>query len=235
MKAILTEKKEIAKGTLMVEFELLEQGVEFKPGQYFMLELIKPPYTDEKGNKRMFSIINSPNEKDVIIIATRLSDSAFKISLNALPTGKEVMIDNIAGTFTLPNDKKIPLVFIAGGIGITPFISMLRYVNEEKLNYKITLLYSNRNKESTAFFKELEEIARKNKNIKIIFTMVEDANWQGESRMIDAKLLKEYFPETNKNIYMTAGPSGMVKAVADTLRKLGVDSENILIDNFAGY
>ena len=145
------------------------------------------------------------------------------------------MIDNIAGTFTLPKEKKIPLVFIAGGIGITPFISMLRYINEQKLNYKITLLYSNRNKESTAFFKELEEIARKNKNIRIILTMVEDPEWQGETRMIDAKLLKDYFPETNRNIYMIAGPPGMVKAVADVLRKLGVDSENILLDNFAGY
>ena len=86
MKAVLIDKKEIAKGTLMAEFELLEPRSDFKPGQFFMLELINPPYKDEKGNKRFFSIVNSPNEKDVIIMATRLSDSAFKTSLGAMPT-----------------------------------------------------------------------------------------------------------------------------------------------------
>lgn len=235
MKAILIDKKEIAKGTLMVEFELLEGRVDFKPGQFFMLELLNPPYADEKSNKRMFSIVNSPSEKDVIIMATRLTDSAFKVSLNALPTGAEVIIDSIAGTFTLPKETKTPLVFIAGGIGITPFMSMLRFVNEKKLDYKIILLYSNRNKESTAFFNELEGIAIKNKNIKIIFTMNDDANWHGESRMIDSQFIKDHVHEPHSHTYMISGPPAMVQATIKALKSVGADEENIMTDSFVGY
>lgn len=235
MKAILTYKKEIAKGTLMAEFELLEGKIDFKPGQFFTLELINPSYNDEKGNKRMFSIVNSPSEKEVIIMATRLSDSAFKVSLNSLTTGTEVIIDNIAGAFTLPKGTKTPLVFIAGGIGITPFMSMLRFVNEKKLNYKITLLYSNKNKESTAFFNELEEIARKNKNIKVIFTMIDDSSWNGENRIIDPKLIKDYVHNPHSNTYMISGPPAMVQAAIKALKAAGADEENIMTDSFVGY
>jgi ferredoxin-NADP reductase len=235
MKAILTSKKEIAKGTLMVEFELLEGKVDFKPGQFFMLELLNPPYNDEKGNKRMFSIVNSPNEKDVIIMATRLSDSAFKTSLKFLPTGAEVMIDNIAGTFNMPKDKKVPVVLIAGGIGITPFISMLRYISEQKLNYKITLLYSNTDKKSTAFYDELKATEQKNKNLKVVFTMINDPEWQGENRMIDPQFIKDYVHNPHSRTYMVSGPPAMVQAVVKVLKAVGADDENIITDNFAGY
>jgi ferredoxin-NADP reductase len=235
MKAILTYKKEIAEGILMAEFELLEHEVEFKTGQFFTLELLNPPYTDEKGNKRMFSIVNSPNENDVIIIATKLSDSAFKISLKALPTGAEVLIDNIAGAFNLPKDKRVPVVFIAGGIGITPFMSMLRYVNEEKLQYDLTLLYSNNDKKSTAFYDELKAMEQKNNNLKVVFTMTKDPEWQGESRMIDSQFIKNYIQSPHSNIYMVSGPPIMVQASINVLKSFGVDDDNIMTDNFIGY
>jgi ferredoxin-NADP reductase len=235
MKAVISDKKEIAKGTLMVELEILGDEVEFKPGQFFMLELINPPYNDDKGSKRYFSIVNSPRKKGILVMVTRLSDSAFKKSLNELAIGTEVYVDNIAGNFTLPNDKKKPLVFIAGGVGITPFMSMLRYVNEEELDYEITLIYSNRNNESTAFFEELKEIGEKNKNIKVIFTMTDDANWNGDKRRIDAQFIKDYINNGNEYAFMTAGPPPMVKAVVEALEAAGVDENNIITENFAGY
>jgi len=235
MKAIISNKKEIAKGTLMIELEIIEEAVSFKPGQFFMLELINPPYHDEKGNKRYFSIVNSPNEKDVLVMATRLSDSAFKRSLNELPVGTTVEIDHIAGLFTLPKEKTASLVFIAGGIGITPFMSMLRYIAEEKLDYNVTVFYSNREKASTAFYDELQELGKRMKNIKVVFTMTNDPDWHGESRMLDVKFIKDYFPEPDKNIYMVAGPPPMVKGVVETLKAARVDEENIITDNFVGY
>ena len=235
MKAIIINKKEIAKGTLSVELEIIEENVSFKPGQFFMLELMNPPYRDEKGNRRYFSIVNSPNEKDVLAMTTRLSDSAFKRSLKEMPVGTTVEIDHIAGLFTLPKERVTPLVFIAGGIGITPFISMLRYIEEEKLDYKVTVFYSNREKSSTAFYDELQELAKKMKNIKVVFIMTNDPDWQGERRMIDVKFIKDYFPEPDRNIYMVAGPPPMVKGVAATLKAARVDEENIITENFAGY
>jgi ferredoxin-NADP reductase len=237
MKAIISDKNEITKGTLMVELDLLGQAFSFKPGQFFLLRLINAPYNDSKGIQRYFSIVNSPNEKGVIIFATRISASAFKQSLNELPVGTEVDIDNIAGNFTLPEDKSRQLVFIAGGIGITPFMSMLRFVKEEKLDYeyKITLLYSNRDAESTAFFDELQGISKRNRNIKVVFMITQDANWKGESRRINAQSIKDYVPEPSSSTYMIAGPPPMVSAVVEALKAAGVTSENIITENFAGY
>jgi len=235
MKAIISDKKEIAKGTLLVELELLGERVDFKPGQFFKLELVNPSYTDEKGNARLFSIVNSPNQKDVLVMATRLTDSAFKKSLNELPIGKEAVIENIMGNFTLPNDNKRPLILIAGGIGITPFMSMLNYVTEQKLDYKITLIYSNRDKGSTAFYGELQELANKNKNIKIILTMTQDPEWKGENRRVDAQLIKDYIKDLNSSTFMTAGPPQMVTAVVSALKEAGVDEKSIIIENFGGY
>lgn len=234
MLAVLKSKKEIAKGTLSVVFQLTE-NIDFKPGQYFFIDLINPPYSDAKGNKRHFSFVNSPNEKLIIEMSTRLTDSAFKKSLNEMEIGEKVEIGGIDGRFLLPESKDQPIVFIAGGIGITPFISMLRYVKEEKLDYKITLLYSNRDKSSTAFFNELKELQNKIQNFKLVFSMTDDTNWKEEKRMIDGELIKNYISDFNKAIYMIAGPPPMVEAVGKTLKMLGVKKNNIIIENFFGY
>jgi len=235
MKARIKSKEEIAKGTLLVQFDLQGQKIKFKPGQFFVINLINPPYNDEKGIKRVFSIVNSPKQKGILTLATRLSDSAFKKSLNELPVGAEVEIESIAGNFTLPKNKSRPLVFISGGIGITPFISMLRYVKEQKLDYRITLMYSNRNKESTAFFDELQETGKKARNAKVVFTMTGDPAWKGENRMINAQFIKDYITEPNKSTYMIAGPPQMVTAIVGELKAAGVDDKNIITENFAGY
>jgi ferredoxin-NADP reductase len=236
MKAIINEKKEIAKGTLMIEFELLGQKISFKPGQFFFVKLINPPYNDDKGEQRHFSFVNSPNEKGVITLATRLGESAFKKSLNELRVGTEVEIDNIMGEFILPEDKTNQLVFIAGGIGITPFMSMLRYVKEEKLDYKVTLLYSNRNKESTAFFDELKKMSREmKKSFKLVMSMTDDAEWDGEKRRIDAQFIKDHVLDYADGVFMTAGPPGMVQAITGVLEELKIKKENIITENFSGY
>lgn len=234
MIAKIKDKKEVAEGTLQVSFQL-PQDVQFKAGQYMFVTLINPPYTDEKGNRRQFSINNSPNQKNILTMTTRLTDSAVKRSLKELPIGTEVGIGPIAGVFTLPEDISKPLVLIAGGIGITPFMSMLSYIKEEKLSYKITLLYSNRNQASTAYLKELQELATLIPNFKLILTMTEDNGWTGERRKIDSHFIKEYFPNVNDNLYMVVGPPMMVEAIEKALLEAGVKSENIKKENFTGY
>ena len=154
MKAKIKERKEIASGTLLVVFDLLGVSLEFKPGQFFFVELIDPPEKDEKGARRQFSFVNSPSENGVITMATRQTDSAFKRSLAVMPLGSEVEVGDIGGGgFTLPDEENRPLVLVAGGIGITPFISMTRYVAEAGLKHHISLLYSNRDRQSTAFLR----------------------------------------------------------------------------------
>src|SRR3990167_7938920 len=226
MNAKIIDKKEIAEGNLQVTFTTSEPFT-FKPGQYTSVRIA--------NSTKHFSIVNSPDEKGIISIATRLRDSDFKNSLQKLAIGAQIELGPISGSFILPQDISKPLVFIAGGIGITPYISMLRYVTEQKLPYKITLLYSNRDQSSAVYIEELQNFKFQISNFKLILTMTEDPAWPGEKRKIDAGFIKEYFPALNENLYFVVGPPPMVEAVQKALLEAGVGIENITIENFTGY
>jgi len=148
VRARVKEKREVAKGTLLVLFDLLGEEVDFIPGQYFWVTLPDPPYEDARGPRRHFSIVTSPNERGVLGFCTRLRDSAFKRSLVELPVGADAEVEEPKGSFLLPQETDQPYVFIAGGIGITVFRSMLRYIAEENLPHRVTLIYSNRDRDS---------------------------------------------------------------------------------------
>src|SRR5215218_5286803 len=208
--AQIKEKREVAKGTLLVVFDLLGQEVDFLPGQYFWVTLLDPPYDDEKGPRRHITAVTSPNEKGVLGLATRLRDSAFKRSLAELPLGAEVEVEPPKGSFALPDDTSRPFVFVAGGIGITVFRSMLRYIREQGLPYRVTLIYSNRDRASTAFLDELRELERALPAFRLILTMTQDPGWDGEGRKVDANLVKEYLgDDLSEYTFMVAGPPGM--------------------------
>ena len=235
MKAKIIDKKEIAKGTLWVKYDLLGKKIDFKPGQFFYIDLIKPPYNDLKGSHRHFTIVNSPDENGIIEMTTRIRESAFKKSLFELPIGSEVEIQGPDGNFILPDDTSTPLVFITGGIGITPIISMLRFIQKNKLLYKVTILYSNNDEKSTAFLEELQSCAKENPKINIVLIMTEEPDFQGEHRLIDIQFIKEYVPDWQSAIFMLSGPPGMVKAIFNELKKLGVDKKKIKLEEFIGY
>jgi ferredoxin-NADP reductase len=236
MQAQIKEKTDVAKGTLMVVFDLLGREVDFIPGQYFWVELPESGYNDERGLRRHISIVTSPNERGVLGLATRVRDSAFKRTLAELPVGAEVDVEDPKGDFHLPEDTSKEYVFIAGGIGITIFRSMLKYIAEENLPYRITLLYSNRDRESTAFFDELEERERQIEGLKVVFTMTEDPDWDGETRRIDGDFLREQLGSNlGSHTYIVSGPPAMVNGVADLLEGEGVPEEQVHRSRFAGY
>jgi ferredoxin-NADP reductase len=236
MQAQIKEKTDVAKGTLMVVFDLLGREVDFIPGQYFWVELPESGYNDERGLRRHISIVTSPNERGVLGLATRVRDSAFKRTLAELPVGAEVDVEDPKGDFHLPEDTSKEYVFIAGGIGITIFRSMLKYIAEENLPYRITLLYSNRDRESTAFFDELEERERQIEGLKVVFTMTEDPDWDGETRRIDGDFLREQLgSDLGSHTYIVSGPPAMVNGVADLLEGEGVPEEQVHRSRFAGY
>ena len=246
----------------MVTFKL-EEEVNFKSGQYIFVTLPKLLYPDERGAKRQFSINNAPSLKNQIIISTRLSESGFKKTLNELPLKSVVELGPIAGAFVLPDNTSRPLVLIAGGIGITPYMSMLRHIQKNNLSYNITLVYSNRNQASTAFLDELQLMATQLSNFKLVLTMTEDLSWNGEKRIVDTQFIKDYFPlgneptslgdeptslgdeptslgdeptsDVNAQFYMVVGPPKMVEAVKKSLLDAGVIEDNIKIENFTGY
>jgi len=235
MRATIKQKTIIAENTLDVVFDLGSQEIKFLPGQFFFLKLIRPPFNDGRGAERHFSFINSPDQKNIIEMATRLTGSAFKKSLEKLPLKTAVEIGPIAGEFLLPADSNQPLVFIAGGIGITPFISMLRFIAAQKLNHEITLLYFNRTQASTAFYQELLKLKRKIAKLEIVFSMNEDAAWKGEASPLSPALIKKYLPNYLAQKYFLAGPPAMVKSALQALRDLKIKKGNIQAESFTGY
>ncbi len=235
MKAKIADKKEIAEETLEVTFDLIGETAEFKAGQFFTLELLNPPYTDEKGNHRHFTIVNAPSEKNKLIMATRIRETGFKKSLKELPLGSEVEIGNIAGLFTLPSEENKELVFIAGGIGITPFISMLRHIRQESLKYKISLFYFNRNPKATAYLQELETVAQELPDFQPIFAMTGDESWTGEKAKMSPELLHKYLTSLSDKTYFISGPPKMVDEIKKVLIDSGISLKNIKTESFTGY
>jgi ferredoxin-NADP reductase len=229
------EKREVARGTLLVIFDLLGREVDFKPGQYFWVELFDPPYQDEKGPRRHISVVTSPTERGVLGLCTRLRDSAFKRSLAELEVGDEVEVEEPKGDFVLPEDTGPAYVFVAGGIGITVFRCMLRYIADTGEPYKVTLVYSNRDRESTPFLDELQELEQTVPGFRLVLTMTEDPGWEGETRRIDEHLLRDHLGELDPLTFLVAGPPLMVEGVAASLQEAGVPEERVIPARFSGY
>jgi ferredoxin-NADP reductase len=236
LRARVSEKREVAKGTLLVLFDLLGEEVEFTAGQYFFVTLLDPPYEDERGARRHFSVVTSPNERGRLGFCTRLRDSAFKRSLIELPIGSEVEVEQPKGSFLLPEDTNQAYVFLAGGIGITVFRCMLRHIAEEDLPHRVTLIYSNRERDSTPFLDELSELDQTRDAFQLVVTMTEDPSWSGETRRIGPELLRDHLADDlGTYAYLVAGPPEMANAIVETLHAEGIPEERVSADRFSGY
>jgi ferredoxin-NADP reductase len=187
---------------------------------------------------RTFSIVASPQE-DTIAIATRMRDTAFKRNLRDMAVGTEVQVDGPFGSFTLHENTKRAAVFLSGGIGITPFHSIIKDAAERKLPHKLVLFYSNRRPEDAAFLTELQSLAKENPNFMFVPTMtnIEKSaqSWDGEKGYINADMLKKYVHDDMMPIYYLAGPPAMVAAMRKMLQESGVSNDDIRFEEFAGY
>jgi ferredoxin-NADP reductase len=236
VRALVKEKQEVAKGTLLVIFDLQGAEVDFRPGQYFWVELLDSPYQDERGLRRHISVVTSPTERGVLGLCTRLRDSAFKRTLAELEVGDEVEVEEPKGDFVLPEDASRPYVFVAGGIGITVFRSMLRYIADTGEPYQVTLVYSNRDRESTPFLEELQELENTVPGFRLVLTMTQDPGWEGETRYVGADLLRDHLDgDLGSLTYLVAGPPPMVESVVEELASGGVPEDHVLPARFSGY
>ena len=213
-------------------------GFEFRPGQSIDLTLINPAETDGEGNTRAFSLVGAPFDPD-LMIATRIRDTAFKRVLSKAQPGLEVNLEGPSGSFVLHRKVEKPAVLLAGGIGITPFHSIIRQAAHEKSGHQIYLFYSNRRPEDAPFLDELAEAAKQNPNFHLIATMTEmeksSRKWQGETGFISAAMLKKHLPQIQGPIYYLAGPPAMVTAMRQILAEAGVDEDDIRTEEFSGY
>jgi ferredoxin-NADP reductase len=233
----LMNRREVAEGTMSFHFQR-PPDFQFKPGQYADLTLINPPETDSEGNSRTFSIASASFEPE-LMFATRMRNSAFKRVLRTLPIGSEISLAGPMGSFTLHNDSKKPGVFVAGGIGITPFLSIILQAAKDRLPHQLYLFYSNRRPEDAPFVNLLREAAEANPNFRFIPTMTEMAKsqreWSGETGFINQAMLARHLPALRGPIYYTAGPPAMVSAMRKMLIEAGVDEDDVRSEEFGGY
>lgn len=230
----LIQKNEVAAGTLAFYFEKPD-GFSFKAGQYGDFSLIKPPYTDEEGTIRSFSLANAPYEER-LMIATRMRPTAFKKILDSMAMGSPVKMEAPLGSFTLHSDASRPAVFLAGGIGITPFRSMILQAVKDNLPHQLFLFYSNRGTKDAPFLEELTRIAADNSRLTLIPTMTqEDPSWRGQKGYIDQTLITKYIPEPIGPMYYLTGPPPMVAAMRSVLELLTVKDDDIKTEEFTGY
>ena len=233
----LVRRETVAEGTMAFYFSK-PSGFRHQAGQSLLLTLIDPPETDSEGNGRTFTIASAPHEPE-LMIATRMRDTAFKRVLKSAPIGLEVKIDGPNGEMVLHDDAARPAVFLAGGIGITPFIAMARHATKERLPHRLNLFYSNRRPEDAAFLPELQKMEQLHPNFHLIATMAEPEksahSWSGESGFIRRELLERHLPDRKCPIYYFAGPPQMTLAMQHMLADIGISEQNMRYEEFYGY
>ena len=233
----LLGRTEVAEGTMAFQFEKPKDFV-FKAGQYIDLTLSSSQPGSSNGLTHTFSIASSPFEKE-LVVTTRVRNTVFKQALSILPVGAKVRIEGPMGSFSLHKNTARPAVFLAGGIGIAPFLSMLSYATEEKLRHPIVLFYANRYLEDAAFIDALWQLEGANPRFRFVPTLTRtDKNyrgWKGETGHISSEMLLTHVRILRGPIYYIAGPSTMVAGVHQTLIDAGVDEDDIRMEEFGSY
>jgi ferredoxin-NADP reductase len=234
MDSQLLKKQKVAADAYSFYFKKLE-GFNFAPGQYLRMEIeIQNP--DVRGNSRLFTIAASPTEED-LMITTRVIQSSFKKTLEQMRPETPVKIFGPYGTFVLKEEEKQPHIFLAGGIGITPLRSMIRYALDKNLTIPITLFTSFKTPDDIVFSEMLRNI--KTDWFKLVETVTRPEEsktpWSGLTGRIDADLIKKNVSDLNNSIFYISGPTAMVDALTETVRTLNIPQDNIRVEKFTGY
>ena len=235
--ARLVRREAVAEGTMAFHFSK-PSGFRHRAGQSLLMTLVNPPETDSEGNARTFTIASAPHEAE-LMIATRMRDTAFKRVLKTAPVGTTVRVDGPNGEMVLHENAARPAVFLAGGIGITPFVAMARHAAKERLSHRLYLFYSNRRPEDAAFLTELQGTEQLNQNYRLIATMTEPEKsahrWPGETGPIRRELLERHLPDLTSPIYYFAGPPPMTNAMRQMLEGIGISEQAMRYEEFYGY
>jgi ferredoxin-NADP reductase len=209
----------------------------FRAGQALDLSLLGADGQPDPSLRHAFSIVSAPHESD-LLVATRMRDSRFKKTLGSLRPGAAVELDGPFGSLVLAAQSVRPAVLIAGGIGITPFVSMLRERAHVGSSRPVSLLYSNRRPVDAAFLDELRMRALQAPTFRFVPTMTEaegQSGWSGHTRRIDAEFIRSAVADVLAPIYYLVGPPAMVEGVRTSLLKLGVSEDDVRTEEFFGY
>ena len=233
----LREIREVARDTYDFIFTSNRKMV-FVPGQY--LEWTIPDKgADTRGNRRYFTIASSPTEPTISIgVKFYPEASSFKKMLLSMQTGDTIIASQRAGDFTMPKDTSKKLVFVAGGIGVTPFRSMIKYLIDKGEKRDIVIFYSNKSIEDIAYADLFAEAYTK-LGIRTVCTLTDTksvpSDWQGNTGYVNYEMIMAHAPDFRERTFYISGPHSMVTAFDDTIRKMGILSSQIKKDFFPGF
>lgn len=209
------------------------KGFSFQAGQYLFITL--PQLKDKGANESMraMSLASAPQEDD-LLLSMRISDSLFKQAISRMSLGEPVELEGPCGDIVLDGKIKKPAVFIAGGIGVTPFLSIIKEQEKKGWPRPVYFFYSNKNLAAAAFFDYFKNI--KDDNFVFIPTLTRLSNakqWSGETGRIDRFMLNKYIPDIYNATFYVVGLPEMVKSVHRLLRDMEINRNNINLELFA--
>ncbi|MDD5218424.1 MAG: FAD-dependent oxidoreductase [Candidatus Omnitrophica bacterium] len=213
-------------------FRVSVQGdIAFKAGQWLTVKL-----GAEKELCKPLSISNSPTEKGYLEFTKKITASRFSRMLNQLKPGDAVNVAYPFGKFVL--DGEYPrIVFLSGGIGITPIRSMAKFVIDKNLGTDMVLLYGNNTRQDIAFKEDFDAMRQSDSKLRVVHVLWHpDSEWRGRCGLMNAEVIREEVPDYQERVFFLCGPTAMVdalkKAVCD---ELNVPKEKLMMENFAGY
>lgn len=230
-------KEKLSKDVYSFYFSREGLDFDFIPGQYLKLYLpIENP--DARGSSRYFTISSSPTDRKFLTITTKIIKSSFKIRLNSLKPGEIVTAFGPIGYFNFDIKNKKPKIFLAGGIGITPYHSILRYINNKqlKLSASVTLIVSFSTREEVIFFEELKEMESRNSNIRVVYALTNENNMypEFEKGRINVDMIKKYTQDKDSEFFIV-GSEAFETNMIELVKNLEVPETNIFTENFPGY
>lgn len=233
------KKEQLTKDTFTFFFKRTGEERNFTPGQYYEMKL---PHKDmdERGDTRVFTISSSPTNQEFITITTRVIQSTFKKALNGLKNGTSVQFDGPWDDLNFDEKDSSPHVFLAGGIGITPYHSIVQYCIDNNYRTPMILFVSWKKRDEMIFDEFFRDANNHLENFSYVPTLTEEEglnaeNWDGEKGRIDDKMIRKYVSSILDSKYFISGPQVMVNALKKTVQEMGVSSEKIIAEEFEGY
>ncbi len=232
---IFKEKEQLSVDTYTFFFEKPTDYPIYLAGQYTNITILHTS-PDEKGTRRYFTLSSSPLD-ETLSITTKVRGSTYKNALMQLTPGQSITATEPLGKFVLPGDLSTHFVFLAGGIGLTPFHSILTFADQTHLPLAVTLFVSFSKKQDVIWKELFDQIAQRNPGIKIVYTLTDDTDseWNGERGRINAQMLQKYVPNGEEAFFYICGPQAMVDSLEKMSLQSGILPERIKKENLTGY
>lgn len=233
----LLKKEQLTDDTWSFYFKRTGDERDFKPGQYYEMKL-NIPDPDERGDSRVFTICSSPTQEEYVMFTTRILQSSFKRALVDLEIGKEVQFDGPWDDLEVNLENPAQKVFIAGGIGVTPFHSIVKFCIDMNLQIPLILFVSWSERKQVIFHDFFRSAEQSLAHLKYIPTITKEGDlkdWDGQRGRINQSVIERHVVNTPDTTYYIVGPEGFVKGMEHILFEIKVAQERIISEHFPGY